>query len=92
MADSYLTISIIAKDADMLARVTACAAQQHVYDPQMWAIQKCYEWAASPSWAEKWDYAVATGVEEPGKDSAVITDGDILAEVQALIAVPTPIG
>ena len=89
MADSYLTISVVAVDQNMLNRVTACAAQQGVHNsPHSWAAQNQYAWASSPTWAEKWDYAVANGVEEPGADPAVITDIDILTTVQGLLNAP----
>lgn len=89
MADSYLTISVIASDSNMTNRITACAAQQGITNsPQMWAVQNAYGWASAPGWAEKWDYAVAGSVEEPGADPAVITDGDILAQVQSMLNAP----
>jgi len=85
MADAYLTISVIAQDLNMQNRVIACAAQQRIGDPQFWAINHSYQWASSPTWAEKWDYAVANNNPEPGADPAVITDGDILATVQFMV-------
>lgn len=108
MADSYLSIAAIAADEFMTERMIACATQQmHLgsapaisNDPinqgafaaQVWVEQNRYLWASSPSWGEKWTYALDTHTEDPdyqpGKDEAVITDGDILATVQALTAVP----
>jgi hypothetical protein len=94
MADSYLTISVIAADQNMIDRVTACAAQQQqgrdIGYPPHWAREHAFDWAASPSWGEKWDYARATHEDpayQPGADPAVITDGDILATIQALAPV-----
>ena len=88
MADSYLAISQIASDAYMNSRVRACAAQQHVEDEGAWTMENQYRWASSPSWGEKWDYSLAAHPDDPeyfpGADSAVITDADILATVQAL--------
>jgi hypothetical protein len=107
MADSYLAISAIANDQYMTQRMYACATQQQylgtvnlglpgVADPfsaQEWVNQNKYVWAASPSWGEKWKYALDSNPDdpdyEPGKDEAVITDGDILSTVQAL-AGPEP--
>lgn len=89
MADQYLTIATIAKDHSMIERVSACAAQQGVETgsfPQGWANENAYIWASSPTWAEKWDYAVANNILDPGSDPAVITDQDILAQVQAMTA------
>jgi len=100
MADSYLTISLIAADASMQQRVTSCAAQQGVKDdPYRWAADRRYEWAASPGWAEAWDYALATHPADPeapaeqppyspGADPAVITDAQILAAVQPMAQAP----
>ena len=51
-----------------------------------------YLWASSPGWGAAWDSALAGHPDddtyEPGKDPAVITDGMILATVQALWPVP----
>jgi hypothetical protein len=92
MADAYLTIAEIAADQHMIDRVTACAAQQALQGAPIefaphWARERAFDWASSPSWGEKWDYARAVHPEsdyQPGKDAAVITDGDILATVQSL--------
>jgi beta-galactosidase/beta-glucuronidase len=97
MADSYLSIAEVASDSNMQRRVASCAAQQQLQGapipvPETWTVQNRYQWAASPSWGEKWDYARATHPDDPdyqpGADAAVITDGDILATVQSL----APIG
>jgi hypothetical protein len=93
MSDSYVAISEIAADAWMGERLRAAASQQaHLgnppADPIQWVTDNRYVWASSPTWGEKWDYAKATHSDEhdyqPGRDSAVITDADILATVQAL--------
>jgi hypothetical protein len=59
-----------------------------------WVQRNNYLWACSPSWGDKWAYALAAHPDEPdyepGKDEAVITDGDILAAVQALTAMVSP--
>ena len=95
MADAYLAISQIATDSNMTSRVAACAAQQQIDDPVGWTLRNNYEWAASPSWGEKWDSALASHPDDgdpdtppyqPGADPAVITDSDILSTVQALNA------
>jgi hypothetical protein len=101
MPDSYLAISAIANDDWMNERLNACATQQahlgnapgvlsvgNPGDPLLWVQINRYLWASSPSWGEKWDYALASNSDnpeyEPGKDVAVITDEDILATVQHL--------
>ena len=101
MSDSYLAISEIANDHWMIERMNACATQQAKLgnapgvltvgipgDPLLWVQVNRYVWASSPSWGEKWVYALNTNEDnpeyEPGKDEAVITDGDLLATVQNL--------
>jgi hypothetical protein len=84
--DTYLTIAGMAKDWPLTSRVAACAAQQGVADPETWAVTNGYAWAAAPGWAGKWDSAVLNGVENPGADPSVISDADILAVVQLMVA------
>jgi hypothetical protein len=97
MPDAYLSIATIANDPHMNERVRACATQQAhlgvrtIEDPAAWTAANRYLWASSPTWGEKWDYAVEThpttpdeAPYQPGKDAAVITDEDILATVQSL--------
>ena len=99
MTDPYLAIAAIATDQYMNERLNAAATQQAYLDdngvnpqgPLTWVIQYRYVWAASPSWGEKWQYALDAHPTpedppyEPGKDTAVITDLDILATVQSLM-------
>jgi hypothetical protein len=96
MADAYLTIAAIAADQHMIDRVTSCAAQQAKAGAPIdfaphWARERAYDWASSPTWGEKWDYALLTHEDnptyQPGADPAVITDADILATVQGLAPV-----
>ena len=97
MADTYLSISMIATDGFMTERMRSCAAQQAhegllelTTTVEAWVYENRYTWASSPTWGEKWDYALATHPDDPeyhaGADPAVITDADILATVQALAA------
>lgn len=95
MADSYLAISQIAGNGSMHERVVSAATQQvhsgnapGIDDPIGWVTTNRYLWASSPTWGEKWDYALTTHAlvpgYDPGSDVTVITDADILATVQAL--------
>jgi hypothetical protein len=87
MTDQYATINRIAQDPGMLGRVTACAAQQGVQEaPDGWAWENRHRWASAPGWGATWDSAVAGGIQDPGADPAVITDGMILAQLQAMAA------
>jgi hypothetical protein len=83
---SYLTTYHIGSNEWMLRRVTACAAAEGMADPVQWAADNQYLWAAAPGWSDAWEYALAANPEDdPGKNEAVITDGMILAQVQALV-------
>lgn len=94
MADSYLAIAQIAADSYMGQRMRACVTQQDnqativVADPERWVSYYAYTWASSPTWGEKWDSALASHADDPayqpGRDAAVITDGDLLSTVQTL--------
>jgi hypothetical protein len=99
MADSYLAISNIAGNRYMTERVVAAATQQAhlgnaplITNPLAWTTDNRYLWASSPGWGEKWDSAVLshalTPVYDPGSDTSVISDADILATVQMLGAEP----
>lgn len=58
------------------------------YNVLQWVAGNRYVWAASPGWGGAWDSALAGHPDEPdyepGKDPGVVTDGMILATVQAL--------
>jgi len=62
--------------------------------PRSWVINNQYLWASSPGWGAAWESALAGHSDDPeydpGKDPAVITDGMILATVQALAPKPEP--
>lgn len=74
----------LASDPDFLARALAAAArQQPVADT--WAYTHAHRLAASPGFAEKYEYALAAGTEHPGGDEAVIPDADVLAAVAAIL-------
>lgn len=82
----YLTISTISADQSMRSRVAACAATEGETAPENWAYTNAYRWASAPGWDLKWESAVAANNPNPGADPTVITDGDILAVVQPLLA------
>lgn len=92
---SYLTQSQMARDYDLIMRVAACAATEGIINrPESWADDRRVVIMASPGWAGKYASAQATrdqwdgtGTQPPppGENEAAITDGDILAAVQAII-------
>jgi hypothetical protein len=79
----YWEISSMAQDADLAARIRACAAQEIDGDPYSWQTENMLDLCASPGWGAAWSSALAAGNETPGRDPAVITDGMILSAVQA---------
>ena len=91
---SYLTINEIADSASMQARIRACVAQEAAsaglsISVGSWVAERMLRFAASPGWADKWQYAKDTyRVDfnpDTGARSDVINDADILAVVQPLI-------
>jgi len=89
MPDTYRSIDLMTADTALQGRCRAAAAQQAAPgDPVQWAHDNRYRVAASPGWGAAWASAIAGGNQDPGADPAVITDGMILAAVQALLAPP----
>lgn len=86
--DTYATIALIARTQPFQERIVACAAQQGETEPALWASQRRYHIASSPSWGAKVDSWLAAnpgGGDGWAEDQAVISDADILAVVQPLI-------
>lgn len=89
---SYKSISLAAQDPHLRLRIAACMAQEYNgprhplenTDQLMWNI------CSSPGWGEAYEYAISTEVDNPGDDPAVISDGMILAAVQAIVNPPPP--
>lgn len=96
---SYIVQSKIASDMYMQQRVAQCAAQEGIVadaglDPDFWAASWKRTWAASPGWDAAWASADAAGNLNPGMDEAVITDAQILSQVQSMKpfkSAPSPI-
>jgi hypothetical protein len=84
---SYWTVSLMALDNDLTQREAAAAAQEGAPgNPTQWALDNGLVLAAAPGWDAAYSSALAAGVEHPGRDEAVITDGMILSAVQAVLA------
>jgi hypothetical protein len=85
----YLTMSRIGDDPFMRARVASCAAEQGCADagiePDVWALVWRRAWGAAAGWDAAWESALANGNTAPGLDPAVITDGQILSQVQDMM-------
>ena len=92
---SYLTQNEISESPAMRARVAQAAAQEGVSsDPDSWTFNFRRTWASAPGWDDAWEsYQVSNpGVSDPGANEAVITDGMILAQVQAMALLTEPVG
>jgi len=86
MSDSYSSIADAADSGSLQRRVAACAAQQGAHeDPWSWMWDNRYTWAAAPGWGAAWASAEASGNPDPGADPAVITDAQILSQVQGML-------
>jgi hypothetical protein len=84
---SYSSQAQLANDYAFQERIAACAAVEvpKTHQPRQWATDHAWWIAASPGFADAYEYALNTEVPNPGGDPAVITDSQILAAVQALI-------
>lgn len=81
---AYWDLNMLASDADFLARTVACAASEGLPDPDYWAVAHRWEVCAAPGFADAYASALAGNVPNPGRDPAVISDAQLLAQVQAL--------
>lgn len=85
---SYSTIAICAADRELRDRVSSAAAQEGhsvAFDiDYMWQVSSAQDIEAA------YASALAGGNESPGGDESVITDGMLLAYVQANPPTPAP--
>lgn len=82
---SYSTIATMQNDIALDQRITAAAAQEQKTKPYgEWVAEYRWDIVSTPGWAEAWESAVASGVENPGNDPGVITDQMILSAVQPI--------
>lgn len=65
--------------------MAAIATEDPAAHASMWADAHMWRLAASPGWASAWASAEAGDIPDPGRDEGVITDGQILAAVQAVL-------
>jgi len=92
---SYRTQALLARDPQLMERITACAATQDVTDPASWAWSHQWQFSAEPGWDAAYSYAIDTNVTDPGNSEVVVNDGMILAAVQAMLTeetAPAPAG
>ena len=81
---SFASVAAIRQDPWIRDRVMACVAVEGIGEPEAWIAAHAWEIAAQPGWAVAWDSALAGDIDRPGANPAVITDGQILAAVQAI--------
>lgn len=84
---SYTSQAQLSVDSLFIERIAASAAVEvpHTHQPYKWATDNIWWIAASPGFADAYEYALLNGNPEPGKDPSVITDSQILSAVQALL-------
>jgi hypothetical protein len=80
---SYSTINKCAHDTALLGRVTAACAAEGSMSPEPTAYQVIWPLAAASDVEAAYASALAAENPDPGGDESVITDGMILANVQA---------
>lgn len=83
---TYLQMADMTRSASLRDRLTACAAQQHARDPEQWVRDNIWSLVTQPGWADAWASAVASAIEDPGANEAVITDQMILSAVQPMLS------
>jgi hypothetical protein len=87
---SYRAAYLLAQDQGFFTRVGMCFQEQGS-DFEA-GVSARYAIAASPGFPEKYQYALDTGVEDPGASQEVITDAELLAAVQAMGVADRPRG
>jgi hypothetical protein len=84
---SYSTGHLISQDTDLRNRAAIAAAEQGVTagEEEHWVSVNARRLAIQPGWREAWESALANGVEHPGADPGVITDGMLRSAVAELL-------
>jgi hypothetical protein len=85
---AFYDVSLLAADNDFIQRTRACVTIEGIADPLEWTTEYQWQMAATPGFGDKYAYALATGIQYPGRDTSVISDGDILSAVQAIMNEP----
>ncbi len=89
---TYNSVSEMAASGSLTNRVAACAAKEGIENPTGWAGSHMWQLASSLNWDAQWDYAKATATVNTNPDIGarddVISDADILAAVQNIVATP----
>jgi hypothetical protein len=87
---AYYDVSLLSSDSEFLGRVSACYAietpQGQGIDPPLWAEQHKWDVAAQPGFGDAYASARAADNPHPGSDPSVITDGQLLSGIQAIVS------
>lgn len=83
---AYVDVSNMASNPQLHGRLTACAAIEGELTPVQWVSANIWQLVSAPGWGDAYAYAINTGktAEQAGTDPGVITDGQILSQVQAV--------
>jgi hypothetical protein len=85
---AYYDIALLTQDLDFSMRVSGCYSSETLLggeQPNGWTNAHIWLIASAPGFGDAYAYAIASGVSDPGRDPAVITDGQLLSAVQAVI-------
>ena len=88
---AYYDVSLLANDQDFYQRSMAAYAVETLQSataapPGSWWEQHNWDMAAAPGFADAYASAILNAIPDPGRDPSVITDGQILSAVQAIIS------
>lgn len=87
MTSEYYAQYLITMDSDFRLRVTACVAiESDEINPDSWVETNKWAWATAPGWSSKVATAIDAGNAAWGKDTSIISDADILAVIQPMVA------
>lgn len=84
---SYLTLSQMVRDSDLIERITACAAALGHENPESVSRPHMWKYVVTDGWAKSY----STATDPAGADEAAVTDDMIRAAVERVIAeLPPP--
>lgn len=83
---AFSDIALLSADNDFIMRTRACVTTEGEADPIAWSSANQWQMAAIPGFGDKYGSALLNGIDRPGNDQSVISDGDILSAVQSLRA------
>lgn len=81
---SFRNQANLSDDYHLHRRITACAAKEGIPNPEAWVRERVWMLSAQPGWSAAYASAAVGGNTTPGNSEDVITDGMILAAVQAI--------